>query len=61
MVPHLALLAGVFVPVVALVALWFSQQSGQGVVLLLLLGYSLVTQLFPAATLSLLPDSFVNR
>ena len=56
-----ALLARIFVPVVALVSLWFSQQSGQGVVLLLLLGYSLVTQLFPAATLSLLPNNFVTK
>ncbi|HEX5849487.1 MAG TPA: hypothetical protein VFY59_09835 [Rubrobacter sp.] len=32
-------LARVLVPVVALVSLWFSQQSGQGVVLLLLLGH----------------------
>ena len=58
---RIALLARVLVPVVALVSLWFSQQSGQGVVLLLLLGYSLVTQLFPAATLSLLPNNFVTK
>lgn len=54
-------LAKVLVPVVALVALWFSQQSGQGVVLLLLLGYSLVTQLFPAVIFSLMHNNFVTK
>ena len=58
---RIMLLARLLVPVVALVALWFSQQSGQGVVLLLLRGYSFVTQLFPAATLSLLPNNFVTK
>jgi solute:Na+ symporter, SSS family len=54
-------LAKVLVPVVALVSLWFSQQSGQGVVLLLLLGYSLVTQLFPAVIFSLMQNNFVTK
>lgn len=54
-------LAKIMVPLVALVSLWFSQQSGQGVVLLLLLGYSLVTQLFPAVIFSLLPNNFVTK
>jgi len=54
-------LASVLVPVVALVSLWFSQQSGQGVVLLLLLGYSLVTQLFPAVIFSLMQNNFVTK
>lgn len=54
-------LAKVLVPVVALVSLWFSQQSGQGVVLLLLLGYSLVTQLFPALIFSLMQNNFVTK
>jgi SSS family solute:Na+ symporter len=49
------------VPVIALVSLWFSQQSGQGVVLLLLLGYSLVTQLFPAVIFSLMHNNFVTK
>src|SRR5215218_6211907 len=49
------------VPVVAIVSLWFSLQSGQGIVLLLLLGYSLVTQLFPALLFSLMPNNFVTK
>ena len=58
---RIGMIAKVLVPIVALVALWFSRQSGQGVVLLLLLGYSLVTQLFPSLLLSLIPGSFVNK
>jgi solute:Na+ symporter, SSS family len=54
-------LAKVFVPGVAIVSLWFSLQSGQGIVLLLLLGYSLVTQLFPALLFSLMPNNFVTK
>ena len=54
-------LAKVFVPGVALVSLWFSLQSGQAIVLLLLLGYSLVTQLFPALLFSLMPNNFVTK
>lgn len=58
---RIGMLAKILVPIVALSALLFSQQSGQGVVLLLLLGYSLVTQLFPALVFSLIPGSFVNK
>jgi solute:Na+ symporter, SSS family len=54
-------LAKVLVPIVAVVSLWFSLQSGQGIVLLLLLGYSLVTQLFPALLFSLMPNNFVTK
>jgi solute:Na+ symporter, SSS family len=54
-------LAKVFVPGVALVSLWFSLHSGEAIVLLLLLGYSLVTQLFPALLFSLMPNNFVTK
>ncbi len=54
-------IAKVLVPIVAAVSLWFSLQSGQGIVLLLLLGYSLVTQLFPALLFSLMPNNFVTK
>jgi SSS family solute:Na+ symporter len=54
-------IAKLIVPVVAIVSLWFSLQSGQGIVLLLLLGYSLVTQLFPALLFSLMPNNFVTK
>ncbi len=58
---RVATLAKILVPVVAVISLWFSLQSGQGIVLLLLLGYSLVTQLFPALLFSLMPNNFVTR
>lgn len=51
------------VPVVGLAALFFALAGGQSIVLLLLLGYGLVTQLFPAMVLSLLPNagSYTNK
>jgi solute:Na+ symporter, SSS family len=54
-------IAKVLVPIIAAISLWFSLQSGQGIVLLLLLGYSLVTQLFPALLFSLMPNNFVTK
>ncbi len=45
--------ARLFVPVVALVAIYFTLQGGQTIVALLLMGYSFVTQLFPSLVLSL--------
>jgi SSS family solute:Na+ symporter len=52
---HVSRLARLLVPVVALVAVWFTLQGGETIVALLLMGYSFVTQLFPALVLSLLP------
>jgi SSS family solute:Na+ symporter len=47
-------LARWFVPVVALVAIWFTLNGGNTIVALLLMGYSFVTQLFPALVASLM-------
>ncbi|HUD59095.1 MAG TPA: sodium:solute symporter family protein [Acetobacteraceae bacterium] len=46
-------LARWMVPVVALVAVFFTLRGGQTIVALLLMGYSFVTQLFPALVMSL--------
>ena len=54
-------LAKFLVPVVALAGLVFTLTSGLDLVLLLLLGYSVVTQLFPALVFSLLPNNFVTK
>ncbi|HEX2728660.1 MAG TPA: sodium:solute symporter family protein [Rubrobacteraceae bacterium] len=54
-------LARLLVPAVALVALVFTLNSGDTIVILLLLGYSLVTQLFPALIFSLTPNNFVTK
>ncbi|MBV9453687.1 MAG: hypothetical protein JOZ19_06145 [Rubrobacter sp.] len=54
-------LAKVLVPVVALAAMAFTLTSGLDLVLLLLLGYSFVTQLFPALFFSLLTNNFVTK
>jgi SSS family solute:Na+ symporter len=49
---HVAALARCLVPVVALVAVYFTLHGGQTIVALLLMGYSLVTQFFPAIVFS---------
>jgi solute:Na+ symporter, SSS family len=50
---HIVRVAKLLVPVVALVAIYFALSGGQTIVALLLMGYSFVTQLFPALALSL--------
>lgn len=58
---QVARLAKFLVPVVALAAMAFTLWTGLDLVLLLLLGYALVTQLFPALLFSLLPNNFVTK
>ncbi len=48
------------VPLVALVAVGFTLRGGETIVALLLMGYSFVTQLFPALLMSLLPRNPVT-
>ena len=50
---EIAVAAKVFVPCVAAVALYFALSGGDTIVALLLMGYALVTQLFPALIASL--------
>ena len=54
-------LAKLLVPLVALVAVFFTLKGGETIVALLLMGYSLVTQLFPALVLSLARRNFATR
>ena len=49
------------VPAIALVAIYFTLQGGQTIVALLLLGYSFVTQLFPALAFSLARNRWITR
>jgi SSS family solute:Na+ symporter len=51
---HIFFVAKLAVPVVSLVVVWFSLGDGQTLVSLLLMGYSFMTQLFPALILSLM-------
>jgi SSS family solute:Na+ symporter len=51
---RVTLIARGLVPVIALVAVFFTLQGGQTIVALLLMGYSFVTQLFPALICSLM-------
>jgi SSS family solute:Na+ symporter len=57
----IAFVARGLVPVVALVAVWFTLQGGQTIVSLLLMGYSFVTQLFPALICSLMRNNPVTK
>jgi SSS family solute:Na+ symporter len=50
---QVSLLARALVPVIALVAVVLTLRGGSAIVNLLLMGYNLVTQLFPAVVLSL--------
>jgi SSS family solute:Na+ symporter len=54
-------IARYLVPVVALIAVYFTLNGGETIVALLLMGYSLVTQLFPALIFSLLKNNFVTK
>lgn len=54
-------LAKYLVPVVALISLFFTFQGGNTIVTLLLMGYSLVTQLFPSLLFSLSKQNFVTK
>jgi SSS family solute:Na+ symporter len=58
---HIARLAQMLVPVLALVSLFFTFNGGSTIVSLLLMGYSLVTQLFPALLASLMPRNMVTK
>ena len=54
-------LAKLLVPLVALVAMFFTLKGGETIVALLLMGYSFVTQLFPSLILSLARRNFATR
>ncbi|MBV8918394.1 sodium:solute symporter family protein [Bradyrhizobium sp.] len=54
-------LAKFLVPVVALVAVFFTLKGGETIVALLLMGYSFVTQLFPSLVLSLTDRNIATR
>jgi solute:Na+ symporter, SSS family len=54
-------IAKILVPLVALIAVFFTLQGGQTIVALLLMGYSFVTQLFPSLVLSLARDRWATR
>ncbi|MFD5124064.1 sodium:solute symporter [Streptomyces sp. NPDC058385] len=58
---QVAQLAKALVPVLALVCLYFTFNGGSSLVSLLLMGYALVTQLFPAVVGSLLPRPEITK
>ena len=58
---RLSRLVKLAVPLVALVAVYFTLQGGETIVALLLMGYSFVTQLFPSLIASLMTRNPVTR
>jgi solute:Na+ symporter, SSS family len=58
---HVSRLARLLVPVVALVAVYFTLEGGETIVALLLMGYSFVTQFFPALVCSLMARNPATR
>ncbi|MFE3827366.1 sodium:solute symporter [Streptomyces sp. NPDC059092] len=58
---HVGRLAQLLVPALALIALYFTFNGGSSLVSLLLMGYALVTQLFPALLASLATRRLVTK
>ncbi len=58
---RVARLAKLMVPLVALVAVYFTLSGSESIVMLLLMGYSFVTQLLPALALSLAGSRWATR
>lgn len=58
---QVAKVAKLFVPVVTLVAVLFTFKGGETIGALLLMGYSIVTQLFPALVCSLFPRQIITK
>ncbi|MDR7313872.1 sodium:solute symporter [Brevibacillus nitrificans] len=58
---RVAKVAKLLVPVLSLISLYFTLSGGDTLVTLLLMGYSLVTQLFPALLFSLHRQPWVNK
>ncbi|WP_301170854.1 sodium:solute symporter family protein [Brevibacillus nitrificans] len=58
---RVAKVAKLLVPVLSLISLYFTLSGGDTLVTLLLMGYSLVTQLFPALLFSLRRQPWVNK
>jgi SSS family solute:Na+ symporter len=56
-----ALIAKCSTPFIAAIAVYLTINGGNSIVALLIMGYSIVTQLFPALVASLIPNSMINR
>ncbi|QTL50532.1 sodium:solute symporter family protein [Priestia aryabhattai] len=58
---RIALLAKSFVPIVALISVYFTINGGTTLSTIILMGYSLMTQLFPSLLFSLRKNNFVTK
>ncbi|MFS0904333.1 sodium:solute symporter [Priestia aryabhattai] len=58
---RIAVLAKSFVPIVALISVYFTLNGGTTLSTIILMGYSLMTQLFPSLLFSLKKNNFVTK
>ncbi len=58
---RIAVLAKSFVPIVALISVYFTLNGGTTLSTIILMGYSLMTQLFPSLIFSLKKNNFVTK
>jgi solute:Na+ symporter, SSS family len=57
----LTVVAKAATPIIAAISVYLTIKGGSSIVALLIMGYSIVTQLFPALVASLVPNSVVTR
>lgn len=58
---HVVRLAKFLVPIIALIAVYFTLNGGETMSALILMGYSLITQLFPSLLFSLKKNNPINK
>jgi SSS family solute:Na+ symporter len=58
---HISVIAKIAAPLIAIVAVALTINGGNSIVALLIMGYSIVTQLFPSLVASLFPNNPVTR
>jgi SSS family solute:Na+ symporter len=58
---QVSMLAKWLVPVLSLICVYFTLNGGQGIVTLLLMAYSFITQLLPALVFSFMKNNFVTK
>jgi solute:Na+ symporter, SSS family len=58
---HIVRLAKFLVPIIALIAVYFTLNGGETMSALILMGYSLITQLFPSLLFSLKRNNPINK
>lgn len=58
---QMSMIARYMVPILSLICVYFTLSGGQGIVTLLLMAYSFITQLLPALVFSFMKNNFVTK